>query len=49
MFKKYDIQVAKIVEKFLNKHQDIAIRFIHQIEVLQKFPYKNNLDIKPLK
>ena len=33
----------------MDKHKDIAVKFIQQVEILQKSPYKNNLDIKPLK
>lgn len=45
----YDIQTSKIVDKFLEKHWDIAKKFILNLEILQKSPFDNHLDIKSLK
>ena len=45
----YNIQVSKQVDKFLEKHRDIAKKFIVALEKLGISPFSNNLDIKPLK
>lgn len=45
----YQIKVSKIVDKFLEKHRDIAKIFIENLEILEQNPLKNSLDIKTLK
>lgn len=45
----YKIQTSKEVDKFLDKHRDIAKRFVIILEIMKKSPYNNNLDIKQLK
>lgn len=44
----YIIYTHKRVDKFLDKHRDIAKRFIKHLSQLQKNPYDNSLDIKAL-
>jgi len=46
--KKYRVETSKQVEKFLEKHRDIAVRYIDALEVLEISPFGNNLDIKTL-
>lgn len=45
----YEIKTSKIVDKFLEKHLDIASKFVSSLEILRKSPFDNSLDIKSLK
>lgn len=45
----YEIKVSKIVDKFLEKHRDIAIHFVEKLEILQTNPFDHHLDVKSLK
>lgn len=45
----YEIKTWKIVDKFLEKHLDIAKKFILSLEIIKESPFENNLDIKPIK
>jgi hypothetical protein len=45
----YKIETSKIVDKFLEKHLDIANRYIKYLDIISISPFSNNLDIKALK
>lgn len=45
----YKIETSKEVDKFLDKHRDIAKKFVQNLETLKILPFSNNLDIKSLK
>lgn len=45
----YEIKTWKIVDKFLEKHLDIAKKFILSLEIIKESPFVNKLDIKPIK
>lgn len=45
----YKVETSKIVDKFLEKHRDLVIRYINCIDIISISPYQNHLDIKPLK
>jgi mRNA interferase RelE/StbE len=45
----FKIETSKEVDKFLDKHRDIAKKYVSNLEILKISPFSNNLDIKPLK
>ena len=45
---KYTIRTAKQVKKFLDRHPDIARRFLQKLDILCLDPFSNKLDIKKL-
>ena len=45
----YKIETSKVVDKFLEKHRDIARRYVLNLDILKTSPFSNNLDTKPLK
>ncbi len=45
----YRIETSKSVDKFLNKHRDIAMKYIELLDIMSLSPFENNLDIKSLK
>ncbi len=44
----FEVQTSKKVEKFLNKHRDIAKKYIEFVEILKVSPHYNFLDVKKL-
>lgn len=44
----YIIKTHKQVDKFLEKHREIAKRYLSAIDELAMNPFENTLDIKPL-
>ena len=45
---KYKVETHKKVEKFLDKHRDIALKYVDALEILEHSPYTPQLDIKTL-
>ena len=46
--KVFEVKTSKKVEKFLNKHRDIAKRYIEFVEILKISPHYNFLDVRKL-
>jgi hypothetical protein len=45
----YTIETSKSVDKFLEKHLDIAKSFVLKLDILKTNPFSSRLDIKKLK
>lgn len=44
----YQVKTSKEVDKFLDKHKNIAPKILKSLRIIAQNPYKNNLDIKRL-
>lgn len=44
----YKLKTSKVIDKFLDKHKDLAPKIIEKLEILAKNPYENSLDIAKL-
>ena len=44
----YNLRISKDLDKFLNKHRDIAPKIIECLDKISQNPFDNELDIRPL-